>query len=86
LHLTEEEHKAITALHRKVHDMVHAIGQVEVQKARILADLADTENEAQVVMHGASVRMGIPQGKVWKAQPDGTVVILPDPPQPAPSP
>jgi hypothetical protein len=76
LKLNEEESKAITTLHRQAQEIVHAIGQAEVHKAKLLSQLADIEERAQGAMNGVGARLGIPQGVPWQIRPDGTVIIV----------
>jgi len=74
--LNEEESKVITTLHRQAQEIVHAIGQAEVHKAKLLSQLADVEERAQGTMNGVGARLNIPQGAPWQIRPDGTIILM----------
>jgi hypothetical protein len=74
--LTDDENKQITGLHRQAQEIVHAIGQTEVRKAKLLSQLADVEEQAQGVMNSVGARLGLPQGVPWHITPDGNVVVV----------
>lgn len=74
--LTDDESKEITALHRQAQEIVHAIGQTEVRKAKLLSQLSDVEERAQGVMNSVGARLGLPQGVPWHITPDGNVVVV----------
>ena len=74
--LTEDESHKLNALHRQAQEIVHAIGQNEVRKAKMLSQLATVEDEAQGIMNSLAARIGIPQGTPWQITADGTVVLI----------
>lgn len=74
--LTEEESKHISALHRQASDIIQAIGQEEVRKAKLMSQLADIEERAQGVMNSVGARLQIPAGTPWQVKPDGTVTVI----------
>ena len=74
--LTEEEGRNLSALHRQAAEVVKAIGQTEVRKAKLLSQLADIEEKAQGVMNSLAARLGIPEGAPWQLTPDGSVVLI----------
>lgn len=74
--LTEEEAKIVHGLHRQAQDLVHAIGQAEVHKAKLLSQLSGVEQEAHKTIDAFGARLGIPQGAAWHLTPDGTVVMI----------
>ena len=74
--LTDDESKEITGLHRQAQELVHAIGQTEVRKAKLLTQLSDVEEKAQVVMNSVGARLGLPQGVPWHITPDGNIVLI----------
>ncbi len=74
--LTDEESQSITTLHRQAQEIVHAIGQAEVRKAKLLSQLSDVEERAQGVMNSVGARLGLPQGVPWQITPDGQVVLI----------
>ena len=74
--LTAEEAKQIHNLHRQAQDIVQAIGQAEVHKAKLLSQLADVERVAHETIDAFGARLGIPAGAPWHLTPDGTVVMI----------
>lgn len=74
--LEPEEVQQLQLLHRSAQEQVQRIGQMEVQKGRLLASLAEMEERAQAIMNAAAARLGIQPGVAWRMAPDGTVVIL----------
>lgn len=74
--LTDDESKEITGLHRQAQELVHAIGQTEVRKAKLLTQLSDVEEKAQGVMNSVGARLGLPQGVPWHITPDGNIVLI----------
>ena len=74
--LTPEEAKQIHGLHRQAQDIVHAIGQAEVHKAKLLSQLADVEKVAHETIDAFGARLGIAPGTAWHLTPDGTVVMI----------
>jgi phage gp29-like protein len=74
--LTDEESQGITALHRQAQELVHAIGQTEVRKAKLLSQLSDVEERAQGIMNSVGARLGLPQGVPWQVTPDGQVILI----------
>ncbi len=84
--LTDEESQNITALHRQAQEIVHAIGQTEVRKAKLLSQLSDVEEKAQGIMNSVGARLGLPQGVPWQITPEGQVILIdPKTGQPLPS-
>lgn len=74
--LTDDESKEVTALHRQAQEIVHAIGQTEVRKAKLLSQLSDVEEQAQGTMNSVGARLGLPQGVPWHITPDGSIVLI----------
>lgn len=74
------ELETIRTLHKKVQELVQMIGQSEVQKQRYLASLSDLEDQGQATMNAVANRLGIAPGTMWRAAPDGTVIVLPQQP------
>ena len=84
--LTPEETQTIHGLHKQAQDVVHAIGQAEVHKAKLLSQLAGIEQKAQDTISSFGARLGLPPGAAWHLTPDGTVVLVdPKTGQPLPS-
>ena len=74
--LTDEESQNITSLHRQAQEIVHAIGQTEVRKAKLLSQLSDVEEKAQGIMNSVGARLGLQQGVPWQITPDGQVILI----------
>lgn len=74
--LTDDESKEIQGLHRQAQEIVHAIGQTEVRKAKLLSQLSDVEEQAQGTMNSVGARLGLPQGVPWHITPDGSIVLI----------
>lgn len=74
--LTPQEIAQLTSLQREVHNLVQMVGQAEVRKHRLMAEIADCEQQAQTVMRGAAERLGIAPGDPWQMTPEGDVVML----------
>ena len=74
--LSEEEASTISLLHRQAQELVHAIGQNEVRKAKMMSQLSEIEEHAQGIMNSLGARLGIPQGTPWQVTADGSVVLL----------
>jgi hypothetical protein len=74
--LNPDEVQQLTHLHRSAQEQVTRIGQLEVQKGRLLSSLSAIEESAQAIMNAAAARLGIPQGTAWRMAQDGTVIIL----------
>lgn len=84
--LNPEELSRLSELQRAVVDRVHAIGQLEVRKQRILDEISGMEATAQSVMAAAAARLGVPEGTAWQMMPDGTVIELAPESQPLATP
>ena len=74
--LTESEAKQIHGLHRQAQDIVHAIGQAEVHKSKLLSQLAEVERQAHQTIDTFGARLGIAKDQPWHLTPDGTVVMI----------
>jgi hypothetical protein len=74
--LTPEESKQIHDLHRQAKEIVQAIGQTEVHKAKLISQLADVEERAHQTINSFGDRLGIPRGAAWHITPDGQVVVV----------
>lgn len=75
--LNESESLAISSLRRRGQQIQMQIGEIEINKAKLLGGLADLENQAQRVLSEAGRRLGIPDGVPWVVSMDGKVKIVP---------
>lgn len=57
--LEENELKLIEAYRKSANDMIQQIGQLEVQKARLLGQMGDVEERAQKILNDAKARHGV---------------------------
>lgn len=73
--LTPEESEAIQKLHRQAREIIQAIGQAEVHKAKLLSQLADVEDRAHTALDAVGTRLGIPKNTPWHLTQDGSVVL-----------
>lgn len=76
--MTEQELGAIGLLRRQGQQTQMQIGEIEVHKFRLLANMNDLENQAQRIMNEAGKRLGIPDGKPWTVAPDGSIRMVPN--------
>ena len=67
------EMSQLNALRKAAHDYTFQLGQMEIQKARILEMLNQTEVRAQGILNNAAKRLNIPEGEAWVAGADGSV-------------
>ena len=75
--LTEQENNALGMLRRQGQQIQMKIGEMEIQKARLLGTMQDFENQAQTVLTQAGKRMGVTEGQPFSVAPDGTVRLIP---------
>jgi len=57
--LEESEVKLIDSYRKAANDMIQQIGQLEVQKARLLGQMAEVEERAQKVLNDAKARFNV---------------------------
>ena len=61
-------------------DTLSKVGEIEVNKARLLGSYQEIEGKAQTLL------MAIPEGQRWQVGPEGKAVVLPTPPNPVGAP
>lgn len=67
----EPDEKAILdSLRKKAQQLSNQIGNLEVQKARLIAAVSDTESKANEVLMKAGKRLNIPEGAQWRVAGD----------------
>ena len=74
--LTEEELNAFNSTRSNANNLLHQIGMLEVQKARLLDQIDANENQAQETLKGAKDRLGITDETPWRVQSDGKVFAV----------
>ena len=81
---TMEPHELamMTALRQQARGLVTRIGELEVEKARILGQVARLEDQTQNHLQGVGKRLNIPQGMQWQVTADGKLRKIPQPPVP----
>ena len=62
----------------------HQLGQLQIQKARVVGQYNDVSNKAQHVLNEAAKRMAIPDGSPWQVTPEGKAIVLDQPGGPPP--
>lgn len=77
--LEENEVKLIEAYRKTANDMIQQIGQLEVQKARLLGQMADVEERAQKVLNEAKQRFNVGQQPCFITA-DGKIMAVSDAP------
>ena len=78
--LTEEEIQKLQQMRRTASDIVHQIGNMEVQKARMMGNLSEIEVQGKMTMESVSERLGLAKGVQWQIQ-DNKIVQVGMPPQ-----
>jgi len=78
--LDESELNLITAYRKAANDMLQQIGQLEVQKARLLGQMGELEERAQKVLNDAKDRLGVTAGAPCFITAEGKVMSVESPP------
>lgn len=73
--LEESEQKALNAFRARATELVANIGQLEVQKARLLGQLGELENLSQEVAQKVLTRLGVPTGTPFNMTTEGQVFV-----------
>jgi len=79
--LEEAEVAQLQQMRKAASDIVHQIGNMEVQKARLMGNLSDIEVQSKGVMDGVSERLGLAEGVRWQIQ-ENKIIQVGMPPQP----
>lgn len=82
-HLEDLELQQVASLRQSANELISQIGQLEVQKARMLGHMSDIEERAQGVLNAAKQRFGV-QDKPCFITGDGKIMLAvpPDAGQP----
>lgn len=70
--LTPDENQAILGIKHRTQQIVNTLGQLEVQKSRLLGELNDLEKRAVQTAHQAAARFGVTETN-WSINPNGDV-------------
>lgn len=73
---TPEEMALLTGLRQKGNQMSNEIGNLEIQKARLIGAVAQVEAQGNQVLQGISSRLGLTPEQQWQLLPDGRVRIV----------
>jgi hypothetical protein len=71
--LDPNELAIMTSLNQQSRQMVFQIGQSEINKQRLLAQLGQLEQQSHGQSQAIGKRLGIPDGTQWNVTPDGQV-------------
>lgn len=74
--LTPEEETRLRALREETAKLLQKIGEHEVLKARLLARVAELEQEGQGHVNSISRRLNVPEGQQWVCRNDGMVLLI----------
>jgi hypothetical protein len=74
--LTEEEMGMIAQLRQAATQLLNNLGQLELRKSQIVAQLQRNEGQAQQILVDAKNRLGIPEGAAWQVQENGEVLAV----------
>jgi len=82
--MTPEEIGQVQSLRQRGSQLTMEIGNVEIHKARLMAEMSKVEAETQNVLRVAQNRLGIPEGQPWRMLQSGQAQIIPQQDEPAP--
>jgi len=72
--LNENEIKLLNSLRGATNQLVLKIGQLEIHKAHVLAQLGEIEVRSNAIIAEATQRFGVEGGGQWTVTPDGKVI------------
>ncbi len=73
--LNEQEAQSLNNLQREQRNILTKMGELEVQKARLLGRHAQLEQQGQGLLQGVATRLEIPSNWPWQVQADGSVLM-----------
>jgi len=74
--IEDAEKNALNAHRERAKEIVLHIGQLEVQKARLLGQLGEVETRSQEIAQQALSRLGVASGTPFNITADGKVQIV----------
>jgi len=80
IRIDPEINKRIGALRGAVNSHRNQLGQMEIQKHQIIAEIMKLEAQAQGLIAHELERLGIPAQTPWALRPDGTIQFQGPPP------
>jgi hypothetical protein len=76
--LTETEVNSFKSAKARANQMLNRLGVLELEKARIVADLKQNEVNTQNMFEGVRTRLNIDNNTAWQIMEDGSVFVLSD--------
>ena len=79
--LTVDEIGMLNGLRQQGNTVTLQIGLAEIRKSRLLFQLQEVEDRAQMIQAQIGKRLGIPEGAAWQLSPDGKARMVQRMPQ-----
>jgi hypothetical protein len=76
--LTETEVNSFKSAKTRANQMLNRLGVLELEKARIVADLKQNEVNTQNMFEGVRTRLNIDNNTAWQIMEDGSVFVISD--------
>ena len=77
--VTPEEQAALMTIRNEQQQRLLKLGEHDVVKSRLVAELKELEQKGQVYINEIAKRLGIQDGQQWVALGDGTIRLVPAP-------
>lgn len=74
--LTLSEMRALEDTRVRSDAALRRIGEIEVERYRLVSAIAALEGESTAILSGVSARLGIPPGVEWSVNRDGSVHVV----------
>lgn len=71
--LTLSEMRALDDTRVRMDATLRRIGEIEVERHRLVAAITSLEDESATILAGVATRLGIPAGSEWVVNRDGSV-------------
>lgn len=71
--LEPSEMGILTAIQQQARAVVQRVGEIEVEKFRLMGQLSGLEGQNQQHLQSIAKRLGVPQGTQWQVTQDGKV-------------
>jgi hypothetical protein len=75
--LSPEARAMLSQLQMATEQHIRRLGQLEVEKARILGMINDLQGKAQEILGHEAERLKIPKDQQWQVMPDGKARLVP---------
>jgi hypothetical protein len=66
----------LAAMRNRTAELLAEVGRLEVRKAAVLQEIRQLDTEASGMLNTEAKRLGIPEGRTWRIEPDGTATVL----------